>query len=135
SWGSRCSLPSSTGPGGRRRSSGRASGPSRAGPAADADLPRPPAQATAPVRWTLGAGAGGAGSMRAIVRMSGHAPRGPSALDGAQGAPDSSYLRLLLVLLSTATFFEGYDSAISGVVLNELARDFHAGTGELSWVV
>jgi MFS family permease len=37
---------------------------------------------------------------------------------------ETSYLRLLLIVLGTATFFEGYDSAISAVVLEDLARSF-----------
>lgn len=37
---------------------------------------------------------------------------------------DPSYLRRLLFLLGTATFFEGYDSAINAVVLRDLAADF-----------
>jgi putative MFS transporter len=73
--------------------------------------------------------------MKEIVRAPGGPPPGPSTAGEAKGAPDQGYLRLLVFLLGTATFFEGYDSAISGVVLSELARDFHAGTGELSWVV
>ena len=43
---------------------------------------------------------------------------------------DSSYLRLLLVVLGTATFFEGYDSAISAVVLQDLARSFEVPLDE-----
>lgn len=35
-----------------------------------------------------------------------------------------SYLRLLLVVLGTATFFEGFDTAISAVVLKDLAESF-----------
>jgi MFS transporter, putative metabolite:H+ symporter len=50
-------------------------------------------------------------------------------------SPDRRYLRLLLLLLATATFFEGYDGAIAGVVLNDLSKEFHVGTGELSWVI
>ncbi|HEX2259313.1 MAG TPA: MFS transporter [Actinomycetota bacterium] len=43
---------------------------------------------------------------------------------------DSSYLRLLLIVLGTATFFEGYDSAISAVVLQDLARSFEVPLDE-----
>lgn len=42
----------------------------------------------------------------------------------AASGRDPSYLRLLLVLLGTATFFEGYDSAINAVVLRDLADTF-----------
>ncbi len=44
---------------------------------------------------------------------------------------EPSYLRLLLVLLGTATFFEGYDAAISGVLLPDLAKSFGASTATL----
>ncbi|MEO7804026.1 MAG: MFS transporter [Actinomycetota bacterium] len=37
---------------------------------------------------------------------------------------ESSYLRRLIILLATATFFEGYDSAVNAIVLRDLARDF-----------
>lgn len=37
---------------------------------------------------------------------------------------EDSYLRLLIVLLGTATFFEGYDAAINAVVLKDLAEAF-----------
>lgn len=37
---------------------------------------------------------------------------------------DRSYLRLLLVLLGTATFFEGYDAAINAIALSDLAKAF-----------
>ena len=46
--------------------------------------------------------------------------------DQAPALPvDRSYLRLLMVLLGTATFFEGYDTGIAAVVIPDLARDFH----------
>jgi MFS family permease len=46
--------------------------------------------------------------------------------DQAPAPPaDRSYLRLLMVLLGTATFFEGYDTGIAAVVIPDLARDFH----------
>jgi MFS family permease len=46
--------------------------------------------------------------------------------DQAAAPPaDRSYLRLLMVLLGTATFFEGYDTGIAAVVIPDLARDFH----------
>jgi MFS family permease len=48
---------------------------------------------------------------------------------GAEREP--SYLRLLLMLLGTATFFEGYDAAINGVLLPDLARSFGASTATL----
>lgn len=35
-----------------------------------------------------------------------------------------AYLRMLLIVLGTATFFEGFDTAISAIVLEDLARDF-----------
>lgn len=49
--------------------------------------------------------------------------------------PKDSYLRLLFVLLGTATFFEGYDSAINAVVLKDLAESFSVSlerTGRLT---
>ncbi|MCA1838873.1 MAG: MFS transporter [Actinobacteria bacterium] len=52
------------------------------------------------------------------------------ASKNTSGARDRSYLRLLLVLLGTATFFEGYDSAINAVVLRDLAQSFHINTLE-----
>lgn len=45
---------------------------------------------------------------------------------------ESSYLRLLIVLLATATFFEGYDSAVNAIVLRDLARDFGIDVTETS---
>lgn len=50
-------------------------------------------------------------------------------------ASDPGYLRLLLVLIGTATFFEGYDSGINAVVLRDLAETFNVSlseTGRLS---
>ena len=44
---------------------------------------------------------------------------------------DRSYLRLLVLLLGTATFFEGYDAGIAAVILPDLARDFHATTATI----
>jgi len=44
-------------------------------------------------------------------------------------------LRLLVVLLGTATFFEGYDSGINAVVLKDVAKAFHVSleqTGRLT---
>lgn len=46
-------------------------------------------------------------------------------------AADRSYIRLLMVLLGTATFFEGYDTGIAAVVIPDLARDFHVSNGLL----
>lgn len=37
---------------------------------------------------------------------------------------EPGYLRLLMVLLGTATFFEGYDNAISAIILADLAKTF-----------
>src|SRR5947208_10452998 len=52
--------------------------------------------------------------------------------DQAPALPvDRSYLRLLMVLLGTATFFEGYDAGIAAVVIPDLVRDFHASTALL----
>lgn len=52
--------------------------------------------------------------------------------DQAAAPPaDRSYLRLLMVLLGTATFFEGYDTGIAAVVIPDLARDFHVSNGLL----
>lgn len=48
---------------------------------------------------------------------------------------DQSYLKLLFVLLGTATFFEGYDAGINAVVLKDLAESFKVSlteTGRLS---
>src|SRR2546421_431266 len=56
-----------------------------------------------------------------------HPARGTIAAvsDQAPAPPaDRSYLRLLMVLLGTATFFEGYDTGIAAVVIPDLARDF-----------
>ncbi len=39
-------------------------------------------------------------------------------------ARSPSYLRLLLVVLGTATFFEGFDTAIAAIVLKDLAQSF-----------
>ncbi|MGH2627890.1 MAG: MFS transporter, partial [Anaerolineales bacterium] len=44
-------------------------------------------------------------------------------------------LRLLLVLLGTTTFFEGYDAAIPAVVLPDLAKDFGSSRGKLGWAI
>jgi MFS transporter, putative metabolite:H+ symporter len=70
--------------------------------------------------------------MKESVQTAGGPPPGTPS---SGSRPDSAYLRLLLFLLGTATFFEGYDSAIAGIVLNDLRQDFHATTGTLSWVV
>ncbi|HLF70412.1 MAG TPA: MFS transporter [Actinomycetota bacterium] len=43
-------------------------------------------------------------------------------------ADQHSYRRLLMVLLGTATFFEGYDSGITAIVLRDLAREFDINT-------
>lgn len=48
---------------------------------------------------------------------------------------EASYLRLLLVLLGTTTFFEGYDAAISAIVLPDLARSFGANTAALGTAI
>ncbi|GAC1361858.1 MAG: MFS transporter [Actinomycetota bacterium] len=40
-------------------------------------------------------------------------------------------MRLLMVLLGTATFFEGYDTGISAIVIPDLARSFHASTATI----
>lgn len=45
--------------------------------------------------------------------------------------PDPSYLRLLTVLLGTATFFEGYDTGIAAIVIPDLAKSFHATTATI----
>ena len=57
--------------------------------------------------------------------------------DTGPGGParDRGYLRLLLFLLATATFFEGYDGAIAGVVLDDLSKEFGVGIGDLAWVI
>lgn len=44
---------------------------------------------------------------------------------------DAGYLRLLLVLLGTATFFEGYDTGIVAIVIPDLAKSFHASTATI----
>src|SRR3989441_8086073 len=56
-----------------------------------------------------------------------HRGRGTIAPVSDQAPPpaERSYLRLLMVLLGTATFFEGYDTGIAAVVIPDLARDFH----------
>jgi MFS family permease len=36
-----------------------------------------------------------------------------------------------MVLLGTATFFEGYDTGIAAVVIPDLARDFHVANNLL----
>lgn len=48
---------------------------------------------------------------------------------------DPRYLRLLLVLLGTTTFFEGYDAAIPAVVLRDLANAFGSSRGTLGWAI
>jgi putative MFS transporter len=45
--------------------------------------------------------------------------------------PDRSYLRLLTVLLGTATFFEGYDTGIAAIIIPDLAKTFHATTATI----
>ena len=55
----------------------------------------------------------------------------PQAPEPATASPDRSYLRLLALLLGTATFFEGYDTGIAAVVIPDLVRDFHASTAQL----
>ena len=47
---------------------------------------------------------------------------GPPA--DSEEARSPGYLRLLLVVLGTATFFEGYDTAIAAVALRDLAESF-----------
>ena len=56
--------------------------------------------------------------------------KGDVIAKGRSEAPERSYLRLLIVLLGTATFFEGYDAAINAVVLRDLATSFHINTLE-----
>lgn len=51
---------------------------------------------------------------------------------GTYQGRDPSYLRLLLVLLGTATFFEGYDAAINAVALSDLAQAFGVDLGDTS---
>lgn len=48
---------------------------------------------------------------------------------------EAPYLRLLLVLLGSATFFEGYDAAISAIVLPDLAQSFGASTAALGTAI
>ncbi|HMC07816.1 MAG TPA: MFS transporter [Actinomycetota bacterium] len=55
----------------------------------------------------------------------------PQAPEPAAASSDRSYLRLLALLLGTATFFEGYDAGIAAVVIPDLVRDFHASTALL----
>lgn len=45
-----------------------------------------------------------------------------------------SYLRLLLVVLGTATFFEGFDTAISAIVLKDLAESFNIPLDETAQI-
>jgi putative MFS transporter len=54
----------------------------------------------------------------------------PSVAPAGPG-PDASYLRLLLVLLGAATFFEGYGTGIAAIVIPDLATSFHASTATI----
>ncbi|MGH7425500.1 MAG: MFS transporter, partial [Candidatus Methylomirabilales bacterium] len=74
----------------------------------------------------MGQEASGAGAAHAEgVQGEGKIP----ALSAPAASPnrERSYLRLLLVLVGTATFFEGYDTAIAAVVLPDLAKSLSAG--------
>jgi putative MFS transporter len=52
----------------------------------------------------------------------------------ATPARTPSYLRLLLVVLGTATFFEGFDTAISAIVLKDLAESFNIPLDETAQI-
>ncbi|MGH2703514.1 MAG: MFS transporter [Actinomycetota bacterium] len=45
------------------------------------------------------------------------------------------YLRLLMILLGSTTFFEGYDAAIAGVVLPDLARSLSVSEREVGTAI
>lgn len=58
-------------------------------------------------------------------------PAAPTPAPPAGPHRDARYLRLLAVLLGTATFFEGYDTGIVAIVLPDLASAFHASTATI----
>jgi putative MFS transporter len=57
----------------------------------------------------------------------------PPLVDADSSGPDrsASYLRLLLVLLVSAAFFEGYDSSILALLLPNIQSTFHASEAVL----
>lgn len=59
------------------------------------------------------------------------APVADASRDDRSAEREPAYLRLLFVLLGTATFFQGYDAGIPAVILPDLARDFRVGTATL----
>lgn len=64
-----------------------------------------------------------------IEAVSAQGAEPPAASD--RPAADASYLRILAVLLGTATFFEGYDTGIAAIIIPDLAKAFHASTATI----
>jgi len=62
-----------------------------------------------------------------VPNEAGLGPEGLAPATGPEAAP-RSYLRLLLILLSTATFFEGYDFLLINLVLPLVQKDFGVST-------
>ncbi|MGH2773670.1 MAG: MFS transporter, partial [Actinomycetota bacterium] len=75
------------------------------------------------------------GKSKAASQPPGEAPGKVASHFGPSTERDPKYLKLLFVLLGTATFFEGYDAAINAVVLTDLAEAFQVDlerTGRLT---
>ncbi len=55
--------------------------------------------------------------------------------DRPNAPPDPAYLRRLLIFLSVATFFEGYDMFAIAQLLPNIRADFHLTRGEGGWML
>lgn len=62
------------------------------------------------------------------MRSAGQAP------DAVTGQPGPAYLRLLLVLLASAAFFDGYDNEVSSLLLTNVQHSFHASITTLGLI-
>jgi MFS family permease len=82
-------------------------------------------------RWQLVIEAGTAAAAVALL-LAHRAPRPVGAV--SPGGMTSRHRRLLL-LLGTATLFEGYDRFIASLALPYIARDLGADEGELGWAL
>lgn len=82
-------------------------------------------------RWQLLVEVASVGAAVALV-LAHRAPR-PHAVEGTGGM--TSRHRKLLLLLGTATLFEGYDRFIASLALPYIARDLQADESDLGWAL
>ncbi|MGH9071127.1 MAG: MFS transporter [Acidimicrobiales bacterium] len=58
----------------------------------------------------------------------------PEAVRSPEGQPGAAYLRLLLVLLASASFFDGYDNEVSSLLLTNVQHSFGASVTTLGLI-